>query len=64
MTANSKTTKPEPRVVTIEEAAKILRISRVSAYQAANCGDSHNPHRPSKAGANGGAQSPARMPRP
>jgi excisionase family DNA binding protein len=30
-----ETTKPERRVVTLKEAAAILRISRASAYQAA-----------------------------
>lgn len=35
MEANFETTKPERRVVTLGEAALILRISRGSAYEAA-----------------------------
>lgn len=35
MDANLETTKPERRVVTLNEAALILRISRGSAYEAA-----------------------------
>jgi excisionase family DNA binding protein len=35
MTVKPETTKPERRVVTLNEAAVLLRISRGSAYQAA-----------------------------
>jgi len=35
MSASLETTKPERRVVTLGEAALILRISRGSAYEAA-----------------------------
>jgi len=35
MEANLEATKPERRVVTLNEAALILRISRGSAYEAA-----------------------------
>ena len=35
MTVPPETTKPERRVVTLNEAAGLLRISRGSAYQAA-----------------------------
>jgi len=35
----NRTSMPEPRVATLDEVARILRISRNGAYQAAKRGD-------------------------